>query len=112
MIAGGHPLVDLAELRLAEQPDQLGLPDEDDLEELLPARLQVGEEAHLLQHVGGEVLGLVEDHHGPAAPTVGVEEVAVQRIDRRLAAPGSPLVGDAQLLADRGQELEAGQPRV
>ena len=63
MIAGGHALVDLAELRLAQQPDQLGLPDEDDLEQLLPARLQVGEEAHLLQHIGSEILGLVDEGH-------------------------------------------------
>lgn len=54
-------LAKLAELLAGEHIFQLGLADEHDLEELLFVGFQLGEHPDLLQHLGAEVLRLVND---------------------------------------------------
>src|SRR5665213_2203671 len=53
------PLRQLLELRFFEHRAQLGLADEHDLQQLLFVRLEVGEQAQLLQHVDREELRLL-----------------------------------------------------
>ena len=55
-------------MRLAEQ---------DDLEKFLGDRLEIRQQANLLQHLDGQVLRLVDDQNGPSAAGVGVKEVGV-----------------------------------
>ena len=49
VITGGDPLRELTQILPSEQRDELGLADEHDLEELLLLRLEIGEQAQLLQ---------------------------------------------------------------
>ena len=59
--ARDHALAELLELGLREHAAQLGLADQHDLQQLALVRLQVGQQPQLLQHVGREVLRLVDD---------------------------------------------------
>ena len=92
--------------------DQLGLADEDDLEQLRRRRLEIRQEAHLLEHLDGEVLRLVDDQHRPAAARVSVEHVRVQRVHEHLRAVGPRGIRDTQLVADRREKLETAHRRV
>src|SRR5262245_19979754 len=58
-----HALVESGQLRRTHVPEQLGLPHEDDLDQVLPIRLEVGQHTNLLEKIGVEVLRLVNDHH-------------------------------------------------
>ncbi len=105
VIASRDALRDLAHLGAIEHLAQLGLPDQDDLQQLLLRRLEVRQEAHLLEQLGGQRLRFIDDEHHPAAFGMRVHELHVQRVDLRL---DRPLDGRraAQLLDDRFEELE------
>ena len=56
VIASRDALGELAKVGSIQELAQLRLADQDDLQELVSRRLQVREQAHLLEHVGGEIL--------------------------------------------------------
>ena len=109
VVAGDHPLRELFQVLAREHGAQLGLADQDDLQQLALARLEVGEQAQLLQHVGRQVLRLVDDEHVVAPGGVGAQQEVVQRIEVVLHR-GRLLVaarhGDVELVADRLQQLD------
>ena len=106
VIAGGHALRQLAQVVPRQDAAQLGLADEDDLQQLLARRLQIGQQANLLEHLAAEILGLVDDQHRAPPARVRVEQVAVERVDERLEAGGAGGVRDVQLVAHGGQQLD------
>ena len=115
MEARDHALRQLLELGPLEHRAQLGLADEDDLQQLALVGLEVGEQAQLLEHVGREHLRLVDDEDVVLADGVGLEQEVVERVDvgldrRRLAVGG----GDrhVELVADRLQQLDHGELRI
>ena len=68
--AGRHPLRELTQFRSGERGAQLGLAHQDDLQQFAAARLEVGEQPHLLEHRRAEVLRFVDDQDGPLAGRV------------------------------------------
>ena len=113
VVAAGDALGELAQVVAVEQFAQLGLADQDDLQQLLGAGLEVRQQAHLLEHGGLEVVGLVDDDHDALALGVGAQQVGVQDVDEVLhAADGVVGHADAELLADGQQELGGGDARV
>ena len=67
-------LAKLAEFVARENGLELGLADEDDLEEFLLVGLEIGEKPDLLKHLKGEVLRLIDDEHDVAAGRDAREE--------------------------------------
>ena len=97
----------------AEQFAQLRLADEDDLQQLLGVGFEVGEQAHLLEHLGREVLRLIDHQHHALAGGVRTQQVVTEDVDQVLeAAERGVGHADAQFLADGQQELRRGHPRV
>ena len=84
MIPGRHALGELSQLRLLEDRRQLRLTDQDHLEQLLPGGLEVRQEPDLLEHLGGEILRLVDDEDRAAAGGVRLQEVTMEAIDEPL----------------------------
>ena len=113
VVTARDALRQLAQVGLVEQRTQFRLADQDDLQQLGRGRLEVGEQPHLFERLGAQVLGLVHDQHHAAAARVRVEQLAPDQVHQRLgaAAPGLRH-GDVQLLADRQQELRRRDPRV
>ena len=81
VISRDHALRQLLEFRAREHAAQLGLADQHDLQQLALAGLQVGQQAQLLQHVGRQVLRLVDDQHVVLADRVGAQQVLVEPVD-------------------------------
>jgi hypothetical protein len=79
-------LVQLHELRVHEERAQLRLADEDDAEKLLRRRLEVRQQAKLLEHVDRERLRLVDHDDRPASGLALSEEVRIQRVGQDLSA--------------------------
>ena len=104
------PLVQLDEPGMQQEGTELGLPDEDDAEELLGRRLEVREKTELLQRLDRERLRLVDDHDGAASCRPLGEEVVVQLVDQDLRARAR--CREAELAVDRLQELERGERRI
>ena len=75
MITAGDALRELAQLGAVQQFAQLRLADQDDLQQLLGLGLEIGEQPHLLEHLGREVLRLVDHQHDALAVGVGLEQV-------------------------------------
>ena len=112
MIAAGDALSELAQLVAIQELAQLRLADQNDLQQLVGRRLQIGEQAHLLEHVGGKILRLIDDDDD--APALGVrgEKPAIQRIHHLLDAVAVGFVEpDTELLADGEQELRVAVTR-
>ena len=70
--ARDHALGELLEVRALEHRAQLGLADQDDLQQLPLVGLEVGEKAQLLEHLGREHLRLVDDEDVVLADGVGL----------------------------------------
>src|SRR5687767_12993209 len=113
VIAAGDALRELAQLRPCQHLAQLRLPDQDDLQQLLRRGLEVGEQAHLLEYVGVEVLRLVHHEHDAPVAAVRIEQEMGEDVDQRLDAAGRAFGHlDVQLVADREQEFGRRDPRV
>ena len=113
VVAAGDALRELPQVVAREHVAQFGLADQDDLQQLLRFGLEVGEQAHLLEHLGRQVLRLVDDQHHALALGMRLEQVAIEDVDQLLhAAHGVVGQQDAQLLADRQQELRRVHARV
>ncbi len=113
MTAAGDALGELAQLAAREQLAQLRLADEDDLQELLRVGFEVGQEADLLEDLGGEVLRLIDHQHHALAVGMGVQQVAAEDIDQVLQACARGVRhADAELLADREEQLGRRHARI
>jgi hypothetical protein len=102
----------LAQLRRSEHLAQLRLAHHDDLQQLALVGLQVGEQAHLLEGVRRQVLRLVDQHDGAPAPRVRVEQVSIEPVDEHLDAVLPVRIGDVQLVANGGDQLQGCDARV
>jgi len=112
VIARGHALGELPKVAPGQELGQLGLTDQNDLKELFLRRLQIRQEANLLQHAGAQILSLVDDQHRPPAARVSVEQSLGQRVDQDFEARGPRRVRDPQLVAYRGEQLDRGEPGI
>ena len=83
MEARDHALRELLEFGALEHRAQLGLADEDDLQQLPLVGLEVGQQAQLLEHVGREHLRLVDDQDVVLADGVRLQKEVVERRRRR-----------------------------
>ena len=110
MVLGGHPLRELPQLAAGQHLLQLRLAHEHDLDQLLGVRLQVRDEPDLLEHLGREVLGLVDEEHDVAALLPRLEQESVQRVDVVLERAAGD--GDVQVLEGRAQQLGRGERRI
>src|SRR4051812_14527738 len=81
----GHALVELRHLRRANEREQLRLPNENDLNQLLAVRLEVRQHANLLEEFRREVLCFVEDRDARTAGGELLEEECVQLVEELLA---------------------------
>ena len=106
--ARNHALGQLLQRGAGHHGAQLGLADEDDLQQLALAGFQVGQEAQLLQHVGRQVLRLVNDQHRVAPGAMRREQRGIERVDVILDRfhPGHRgLVRHAKFVANGAQQL-------
>ena len=71
VVARGDALRQLAQFGFAQQAAQFGLAQQQDLQQLLGVGFQIGEQPHLLQRVGRQVLSLVNQHHHAQALRIG-----------------------------------------
>ena len=99
------PLCELAQVIARQEWHQLGLPNEDNVQELLAGRLEIRQKPDLFEHLDRETLRLVNEEHSPPAARVGVQEVAVERVDEYLRARCVARIGDLELVAHGRQEL-------
>ncbi len=111
VVARGDARGELAQVVACQQRPEFGLADQHDAQQLVLVRLEVGEQAHLFQHFRRQVLRLVNDQQCAPAAGVGVEQIDVERIHQRLDRILF-LVGDMQLVADRGDELQLALARI
>ncbi len=113
VVASRDALRQLAQVRTLEHRAQFRLADQDDLQQLLRRGLEVGEQAHLLEHVGREVLRFVHHQHDAPAAAVRVEQEMREQVHQRLdAAGGLRRHVHLQLVADALQEFGGRHPRV
>ena len=113
VIATGDALRKLAQLLLREHLAQFRLADQDDLQQLLRRGFEVREQAHLLEHVGVEVLRLVHHQHDAPAAAVRIEQEVREEVDERLDAVfGAGRHLHVQLVADGEQEFRGRDARV
>src|SRR6201999_246075 len=82
----GDALSQLSQLVPCEKLAQLGLTDENDLQQLACVGFEVGEEANLLEHRGCEVLCLVHYDDDTPAAGVGAQQIAAENVDEILEA--------------------------
>ncbi len=106
VVAGGNPLSKLTEIALGEQIVQLRLPDEHDLYELLGGGLQIGDEPHLLQHIPGKVLRLVDDENRVLALCARTKQKLVKLVDEILIGLlVGGIAGDPEVAIHRAKKL-------
>ena len=82
MIARGYPLIQLTQLWHCQYLLQFWLTQQDYLQQLLLSGLQVGQQAQLLKHIRGKILGLV--NHQDLMPPGGMstEQILVNQINQ------------------------------
>src|SRR5262249_37285240 len=86
--------------------------EQDDLQELLRRRLEIGQEADLLERIDREILRLVDDQHDAKPLRIRIEQVRVERVRQRLQAAALADEVELELLADRLDELDRAQLRI
>ncbi len=107
-----HALGQLLELGAGQHGAQFGLADQHDLQQLALAGFQVGQQAQLLQHVGFEVLRLVDDEDATLSGGVTLQQKRVERVDvvlDRGRVRGGRRRRDVELLANRLQQFGDGE---
>ncbi len=105
------PLAQLAQPGPGEPRFELGLADQEHLEQLAALKLQVGEQPDLLEQLAVQVLRFVEQQDGAVAVRLEREQVALELgQDLRLAAPGRQ--AEAEPEADLLEQLGAGEGGV
>src|SRR5581483_748649 len=109
VVASRNALRELAQLVAGQQLAQLRLSDEDDLQQLLRVGLEIGEEPYLLEHLRSQILSLIDHEHDAAAVAMGTQQIVTEDVDEILEASRRRVrYPDAELLADREQELGRG----
>lgn len=88
--ANRDALNELAQLRLVQDVEEIELSDDHDLQELLIVGLEIRQHANLFEHVGRQVLRLIDDQH----------RAAVQRHERQQEIVKRP---HQLMLTGRGQ---------
>ncbi len=83
VVAHGDALAQLAQAALVEPVAQLGLADQDDLQQLALVGLEVREQPHLLEQLRLEILRLVDQEHDVVAGLGLLEEESVQDVEVR-----------------------------
>src|SRR5216117_2717833 len=73
---------------------------------------EVRQQPDLLEHLGAEVLRLVDDQHGPPPAPVRLEERLGERIDQDLEARRACRIGHAELVAHDREQLDRRQPGI
>ena len=91
VVARGHALRKLSQVIARERVTELGLADQQDLQQLFGVRLEVRQQANLLQEFRIEVLGLIDDQDGAPTALVCGQQMAVQRVREslRCVRPGA-----------------------
>ena len=112
VVARSDALIQLPQFGAVENVDQLRLADEKDLKQLLRVGLQVGQQPDLLEHVEAEILCFVDEHDGPAASSMGLQQIVVQGITQHLHAPRPLRVDDVQFVAQGLHQLDGIESRV
>jgi len=110
-------LAELAEAAFGEAGLELGLADEDDLQEFLGVGFEVGEEAELLHDFEGEVLGFVDDEDDVLAGVDAAQEGGVEAAGEVGVVEGEGAVGGgvgdfAEFAEDGGEEFAFGEAGV
>ncbi len=103
-------LGELPQLAPREDVAQLRLPHEHDLDELLGVGLQVRDEPDLLDHLGREVLGLVDEEHHVAALPPGLEQEAMEGVHQLLERLA--VARHVEVVEGRPEQLGRGEDRV
>src|SRR5882724_6583274 len=113
MEAARDSLCQLAQLVAREKLPQLGLADQNDLQELLRARLEIREEPHLLEHIRRKVLRFVDDKNDAPPACMRAQQVVIQNIDQILHALRRRVRNtNPELLADCQQKLRRRDARI
>jgi len=112
VIARGDALCELAQFGTRELFAQLGLSEQDDLQQLLRRCFEVGQQTHLFERCGRQVLCLVDDQHHAQSGRVGFEQVSVECVHQRLDVAAAAVQIQPQFLADRLQQLGGRQQRI
>ena len=73
------PLLELSQARKRELVLEFRLADEQDLQELVGRRLEVGEQPNLFERVGIEILCLVQDQDGVLARSPTLDQIIIER---------------------------------
>ena len=105
VIARSNALGQLAQFGLIELFAQLGLTEQDDLQQFLRRRFQVGEQTHLLQRLGRKVLRLIHNQHHAQTLGVGIEQIDIEDIDQALETAATVADVEFQFLADRLEQF-------
>ena len=107
VVAGGDPLIELAQLGQLEILCQFGLADEHDLQELLGFRLEIGQQAYLFEYLGLQVLRFVDDEDAVLSFGGALEEILVEFVDHLLDgfAFAEPLASRAEVIVDGAKQL-------
>ncbi len=112
MKACGDSLCQLAQLLALQGFTKLRLADQKYLQQLVGVGFQIGEHANLLQHIGSQVLCLVDHQNGALPFRVGLQQVVVEPVQEHFERG---LVGgefDTELVTDRLQQFRGGQRRI
>ena len=80
VIACGDTLGELPHIVTCQQGTQFRLTNQNDLQQFLRGCFQVCEQAHLLQHIGTQVLRLVDNQYRTTTACIGIQQVTVQHI--------------------------------
>ena len=85
---------------------QVQLPDDHDLQQLLIVGLEIREHADLFEHVGRQVLRLVDDQHGAAVQRHQRQQEVVQRAHQLVLARRRQAAGLERVLRDDAETEE------
>ncbi len=80
MIAAGYALSELPQIVPRKYLAELGLRDQNDLQQLLFGGFEISQKAKLLQHIGCQVLCFIDEQDCTATSRVCGKQVPVQRV--------------------------------
>jgi hypothetical protein len=106
-----HALLQLAQLERVQTLGQLGLPGQDDRQQLLLRRFDVGEQADLLEQLEAQALRLVDDERRDLVARAARAKLGLERSDQARLGRGR-LGGELQPRGEELDELRAGERRV
>ncbi len=105
MVGEGDALAELFEVGLGDFFAELGLADEDDLEELFGGGFEIGEHAEFFEDFVGEVLGFINDDDDEAVLGKLVDEELVDA-EEHGGLVGGVGDGDGEFVANEADELD------